>query len=59
MTIMAVYCLTPPPMPEGRGNFLFSLGKNVLITRVCMLSTFPAEVVPPAESKTTKNVPVG
>lgn len=57
MTIMVFCCVTPPPIPKGRCNFLFSLGKKVLITRACVLSTFPAEAAPPAESKTTRKCP--
>lgn len=39
MTVM-VFCWKTPPVPKGRRNFLFSLGKNALITRACRLSAF-------------------
>lgn len=57
VTIMVFCCVAPPPLPRGRCNFLFSLGKNVLITRACRLSTFPAEAASPAQSETAGNCP--
>lgn len=57
VTIMVFCCAAPPPLPKGRCNFLFSPGKNVLITKACRLSTFPAGATPPAQSEAAGNCP--